>query len=163
MEIRAIRADEWQLLRQARLTALADSPLAFASVLADEQSLEDAHWQEWATDAAAGVDYTLVVALDDEPVGLAGAFIEEDGVAKVVSMWVAPTHRGAGIGSALLDEVLAWARRAGAPATRLSVTAGDSAATRLYARAGFVDTGNPGALEWNPEIPTRRLRLDFDQ
>jgi [ribosomal protein S18]-alanine N-acetyltransferase len=51
--------------------------------------------------------------------------------------------RGArrGAGRALVDAVLAWAAERGAERVRTSVTEGNAAATRLYAAAGFADTG----------------------
>lgn len=164
MEIRRIRAHEGPLLRAVRLTALADTPHAFGSSLAREQAYTDRDWDDWAGSAASGDEQVLVLALDrDEVVGLAGGFIDDGGEAKVISMWVRPTRRNDGLGRALLEEILTWARSVGAPAARLSVTAGDSAATRLYSRLGFVDTNDPGSLAWNPEIPTRRLRLPLGQ
>lgn len=51
---------------------------------------------------------------------------------------VAPARRGAGIGAALMDECVPRARRLGTPALGLHTTDMMQAATRMYARMGFV-------------------------
>jgi RimJ/RimL family protein N-acetyltransferase len=56
-------------------------------------------------------------------------------------MWVAPEARGTGAASALVDAVIAWTADRGARTLRTAVTIGNEPAARLYARAGFVDTG----------------------
>ena len=51
--------------------------------------------------------------------------------------------RGArpGAARALVDAVAGWTAAKGARALQTAVTIGNEAAARLYARAGFVDTG----------------------
>jgi ribosomal protein S18 acetylase RimI-like enzyme len=67
----------------------------------------------------------------------------EGPTASLYQVWVAPEARGRGIGAALLDAAITWARAHRAHALHLSVTAGDGAAARLYRRTGFVDVGAP--------------------
>ena len=45
-EIRRVRADEWEALRDLRLRALADSPHAFATTLAEAERRSEAEWRE---------------------------------------------------------------------------------------------------------------------
>ena len=52
-------------------------------------------------------------------------------------MWVAPEARGAGVGAALVEATARWAPGRGATTLRTSVTIGNDAAARLYARTGF--------------------------
>jgi ribosomal protein S18 acetylase RimI-like enzyme len=54
---------------------------------------------------------------------------------------VAPDRRGEGIGAALLDEAIRWARGAGVEKIVLSVYPSNTAAISLYRRFGFVDEG----------------------
>jgi ribosomal protein S18 acetylase RimI-like enzyme len=63
--------------------------------------------------------------------------------ASIYQVWVAPEARGRGVGAALLDAAITWARARKAAEVRLDVTAGDGAAARLYRRMGFVDVGAP--------------------
>ncbi len=59
--------------------------------------------------------------------------------AYVSDLVVAPDHRGAGVGSALLAEAETFARAHGAKWLRIGVLAGNEGAIKLYRRAGFVD------------------------
>jgi len=56
-----------------------------------------------------------------------------------LGMVVAAAQRGRGIGKALLDAAVAWARANGKPAVALRVFPDNDAARALYRTAGFVD------------------------
>ena len=56
-----------------------------------------------------------------------------------LGMIVAASHRGRGIGRALLDSAAGWARVNGKTALRLRVFPDNERARRLYLAAGFVD------------------------
>lgn len=56
----------------------------------------------------------------------------------VLRLVVAPSHRRAGVGRALLAGLIAWAEHTGAVRVTLEVRAGNAAALSLYLRAGFV-------------------------
>lgn len=58
-----------------------------------------------------------------------------------LSISVAPDRRGGGIGAALLDEAIRWARDVGVDKLVLSVYPDNRAAISLYRRFGFVDEG----------------------
>jgi RimJ/RimL family protein N-acetyltransferase len=58
-----------------------------------------------------------------------------------VGLLVAATHRGRGIGSALLDAAVAWARSVGITKLELHVFPHNVPALRLYERFGFVQEG----------------------
>lgn len=70
----------------------------------------------------------------------------DEGVVELISMWVAPTARGRGVGAALVLDVEQWARSVGAQVLRLDVADGNRAASRLYRRNGFGCTGELGEL-----------------
>lgn len=61
--------------------------------------------------------------------------------AELQSIAVRPAVRRGGVGSALLETVLEWARDAGYRALHLEVRAGNVPAIGLYRRFGFVQTG----------------------
>jgi ribosomal protein S18 acetylase RimI-like enzyme len=70
---------------------------------------------------------------------------------RVVDIALLPSHRGRGIGGALLAQVLAEAGAAG-KAVRIHVEK-NNPAMRLYHRLGFVtiaDVGVYDLMEWNP-------------
>jgi len=84
---------------------------------------------------------TLFVAeLDGEIVGLIGLHPEGYGVVDL-GMQVAAGHRGQGIGSALLERGIAWARESGAHKMALQHWPHNDAARALYEKYGFEQEG----------------------
>jgi ribosomal protein S18 acetylase RimI-like enzyme len=63
-----------------------------------------------------------------------------DRIAEVESIGVLPEHRGAGIGSALLDELDRFFEASGVRDVILGVLPGNDHAIRLYERRGFTPT-----------------------
>ena len=144
--IRTLRPADWPVYRDLRLGALAESPHAFGSTHAEESQRPDDVWAaRLAAPALGGFRRAcpLVAELDGVPVGLMWIKLDDAGAAGVYQVWVAPRARGRGVGAALLDAALAWARGVRATAVHLDVTVGIGAAERLYARAGFVPVGAP--------------------
>ena len=136
MDVQQLSPRDWREFRRIRLAALADAPREFSSTLAEADRLSEEDWRERLAGRAQ-----FLVRADGQPVGTAGCFIEPDGTAQLVSMWVNPDRRGHGAGDVLVSAVLGWARRAGYPDVRLWVTIDNAAAQRLYARHGFSPTG----------------------
>jgi ribosomal protein S18 acetylase RimI-like enzyme len=90
--------------------------------------------------------YVLVAEVDDAVVGFVTIWTRyrspepDDGAEEigfVSDLVVTAAQRGRGIGRALLRAAEARARAAGSRAIRLSVEAGNAAATALYAAEGF--------------------------
>jgi GNAT superfamily N-acetyltransferase len=139
--ITRVAASDWRMVRDIRLQALRDAPLAFASSYAREAEYDDATWQQWFETAAWFVAYDVEHHEHAEPVGLvAGIADRETGGPHLVSMWVDPRVRGRGVGQALVDAVKDWAA-ARAEQLILWVADGNDGARRLYERCGFRDTG----------------------
>jgi ribosomal protein S18 acetylase RimI-like enzyme len=146
IHVRRIAAGDAAVLREVRLRALADAPLAFGSTHARELAYPPQRWEKWARDAAAAARQVVFFAVgepDGAPVGLASGVIdaEEPRVAHLFSMWVAAQARRSGAGAALVEATAAWAKQRGAATLRTAVTLGNARAARLYERAGFRDTG----------------------
>ena len=141
VQVDRLGADDWATLRDVRLAALADSPGAFWSQLADEALFGR---EEWTSFLGAGAWF---VARDDiGAVGLAAGLPSPDGPEpELIAMWVAPSARGRGVGTLLTRAVLDWAIAADAPALNLWVADGNDAARALYQQFDFVLTG-----EWAP-------------
>jgi ribosomal protein S18 acetylase RimI-like enzyme len=155
--IRPLTEDQWPEWRVLRLAALAADPDAFGSTLADWSGPGDdeSRWRE----RLSGVALNLVADLEGEAVGMASATLQVDGTAEVLSMWVAPSARGRGVGDALMVAALQWARENDAERVALDVRHGNRAAIALYVRHDFRDVGwasGPG----DPH-PERRMVLDL--
>lgn len=162
--LRRLDGDEWAGYRHLRLRALADSPDAFGSTFAREAARSDDDWRERLTAGARSPsNLPLVVVVDDAFVGLAWGRLDEQQpeIAYLFQVWVAPEVRGRGVGQLLVDAVIAWARTAGARILRLGVACGDTAAVRLYRRAGFVDDGSPLPLRPGSEVKSQPMVLDL--
>lgn len=83
---------------------------------------------------------SLAAVLDDGTLVGHLSIHQRVGIADL-GMNVAPGHRGAGIGAALLASALEWARRAGCHKVELEHWPWNHAARRLYERFGFVEEG----------------------
>ena len=162
--VRRFSAEEWRVYRDLRLRALADSPDAFGSTLAEETNRLDA---EWARRLASGVEsetnLPILAEAQGEAIGLAWGRIDTSNldVAFLYQMWVAPTHRRLGAGRMLLRAVIAWVRERNASVLDLGVTCGDSPARRLYQRAGFKPMGAPQALRPGSTLLAQWMRLEL--
>lgn len=161
IEIRQIRAEDADLLRSIRLSALESDPEVFGSTFAAEAQCSADHWANLARERAAGDPGTNFFAVDaaDRPVGLIGAFREgSEGMAAITSMWVAPEARRRGVADRLVAAALDWADSVGASAVELWVTHGNNAAHQLYEKLGFVDTDDVKPLPSDPCRLEQRMR-----
>ncbi len=148
-----------------RLRALAEAPDAFGTTLAEDKARPPTLWQARLENPQSA--YFLAV-LDGEDVGLvrgapwADRPDDDPEEAGLFSMWVAPAVRGAGVAGTLIDRVVAWAREAGFKRMLLGVGDTNLPAIGLYARKGFVPTGEVSTLPAPREHITeheRALRL----
>jgi GNAT superfamily N-acetyltransferase len=143
VQVRRVRSGDGKLLREVRLTALADSPLAFESAFDEVFNRPDEAWETAATDRSEGVASANFLAEGEAGVvGLVGAYRsnEEPETVELVSMWVAPPARGQGLGAHVVEHVVEWSAAAGATRLALWVTRGNDPAIALYMRTGLSPT-----------------------
>jgi GNAT superfamily N-acetyltransferase len=137
IEICVLSADDWEQWRALRLRALAESPSAFGSRLADWLDAGEAQWRQRLS-VPGGLN--VIARVNGRDAGMAsGLPVAATGVVELVSMWVAPEARGRGAGDVLVATIVAWARERGAVQIRLDVTLQNAHAGALYARHGFVE------------------------
>jgi GNAT superfamily N-acetyltransferase len=164
--IRRIRVDEGPRLRVFRLRALADSPMAFGSTLAKEEAFPDDVWRQRAERGASGVDnVTFVAEQEGRWLGIATGLasdpdVPDDPRPELVGMFVNPEARGHGVGAALVNAVVDWARQRPAAGLCLWVTATNGAAVALYEKCGFRRTGESKPLAHSPALALLRMMRD---
>jgi ribosomal protein S18 acetylase RimI-like enzyme len=144
ISIRRFSPAEWPLYKALRLRSLDESPDAFGSTLDLESWRSDAAWADRLQKAvSSGRDCALIAKVDGTPSGLVWAKADDTDsrTVNLFQLWVAPEARGCGVGDALLQAAIYWARDYGVGFAKLGAACGDTAATRLYQRAGFVECG----------------------
>jgi ribosomal protein S18 acetylase RimI-like enzyme len=146
--LRRLGPDDWEVLRDVRLRALADSPDAFGSTLDRERGLDEKEWRRRL------VRPVYAVLVDDRPVAMAGAFTDQ-GRVQVWGMWTVPDHRGRGHARALLDALVGGAVAEGRPVS-LHVNTANPVARTVYEHYGFVPTG-----ELDPLRPGSDQRIEL--
>ncbi len=140
---------DWQALRDIRLTALRDAPEAFSSTYADQVKFGESDWRQRI---ARGGTFLAYIPEVTGPAGIAGGYQEEPGTVDLISMFVRPQARGRGVGEALIDAVIDWARARNAASVHLWVTETNKPARLLYERCGFSPTGERQPLPSNPAL-----------
>jgi GNAT superfamily N-acetyltransferase len=127
--VRRVGPDDWRDWRQMRQRSLTEDPGAFASSVTMWTGPNDTE-ERWRDRLANG---DCFIAYDDEsPVGMVAA--KTGDVNELTSMWVAPESRRRGIGTALIESVIAWN---GEQPLSLRVIDGNTAAISAYEHHGF--------------------------
>ena len=131
--------------RAVRLRALADSPDAFWTTLAEDRAQPIEAWRARLADPDTATFLAVRAGAD---IGLAVGRPHHDvpGDAGLYAMWVAPEARRSGAGRALILAVLGWARTVGYPRVRLEVADANAAAIATYTALRFTATGRTGAM-----------------
>lgn len=159
LRIRAIGGDEWRLWRSLRLRAVEDSPDAFRSALSQESAEADEWWIELIKQAAEHPHALLLVAeAGADPIGMLFGRLDDSGeLLDIGAMWVDPEVRRRGIGRALLEASLSWARDASAHRAELWVAPSNDAATQLLLGLGFEPTDEIEPLRAGSELTVARM------
>jgi ribosomal protein S18 acetylase RimI-like enzyme len=155
MLVRPMTEEDWESFVELRMRALGDAPDSFRQTLEDEKErLRTARWVEPSQRSAEAPDRESWVAeVNGLALGQAFSRLSEDGsTVHIFAMWVAPEARGQGVGRALLGAAEAWGRDRGVARGYLAVTAGNSAAERLYTRAGYEPTGDREPLREGSDL-----------
>jgi ribosomal protein S18 acetylase RimI-like enzyme len=151
---------------QLRRMALLEEPFAFASSPEDDQAQSPAVLQELLTSE----DEAIFGCFMPQLVGVAGIYREPGQKsrhkAQLWGVYVTKSHRGRGIGAALVEAALGFARSLnGVRLIQLSVTERAAAALELYRRLGFVSWGvEPDALQvGDSRLAEHHMYLTLDE
>jgi GNAT superfamily N-acetyltransferase len=143
MKIERLNPSEGMRFRVIRLRSLKDAPDAFGSTYEETAARPEQSWSEQVAKMP-----TFVAVVDGRDVGVVRGAADEESrdAAWLLSMWVAPEARGTGVGEALIDTLIGWARGCGYARISLDVADGNRHAVSLYERMGFKPNGEVGAL-----------------
>jgi RimJ/RimL family protein N-acetyltransferase len=151
VDVRRIEVGEGERLRTLRLAALRGDPGAFGATYEHDAARPARHWE-----MLGGGPGAVYVGGDWD--GMAGVYLDGD-VPVLWGMWVAPGARGRGLGRALAETVVGWARDRGFEGLRTSVSEAAPEAARTYERLGFARTGAARPLESDPSLTQHELAL----
>ncbi|MHB8587998.1 MAG: GNAT family N-acetyltransferase [Candidatus Dormibacteraceae bacterium] len=151
--MRRLGPDDWQVFREVRLAALREAPYAFGSTYEAEVGAGEESWRKRLVDRVR-----FVAEVDGRVVGTVGAGTGEfSGTAALTALWVDPGFRSRGVGTALVEAVVDWAKSHGFNQVLLWVTEINDKAERLYQRHGFARTGR--VMEVRPNEPALEYEM----
>lgn len=151
LTIHRVAGDDWRSHRDLRLDMLAADPDAF---WADPEEARARRERQWRAEIA-GPRIHLQARRGEMILGgialLPAGYTPDHEIpadrAHLMSLWVRPEARGAGVSPMLFTAVAELALELGRPDLRLDVDDSNRPAQRLYERLGFVLTGEREARE----------------
>lgn len=144
MVIETVQPTEGLRWRAIRLQALTESPGAFGTRLEECLTWPEERWTQQVRTL-----HTVVAVLDGVDCGVVRG-VRSDEVpteALLLSMWVAPSVRGRGVGRALVERIVDWARDERFDRMVLEVHVWNAPARALYRRCGFEASPSPSTTE----------------
>lgn len=147
-------ANDALVFKEVRLRALRESPTSFSSTYAREAEFPDEEWRKRAEHSSGDGFVGFLAYEKDRPCGMVFCFREDadERVGTILSMWVDPSARRAGVGRELIDSVVSWAEGCGMRLLKLMVTSVNLGAVEFYQRMGFAMSGKTGPYPNDPAI-----------
>src|SRR4051812_10659104 len=137
--VRALGEDEWDQYRSVRLSALEESPEAFVATVDEERAYEEDFWRNRMRRSQR-----LIAEQEGAPVGVASVGqARHDGerdnekVAELFGLWVAPAARGTGVATQLVQAGAEAARKEGRSHLAYWVGADNGRAVAFASGFGF--------------------------
>jgi ribosomal protein S18 acetylase RimI-like enzyme len=159
IDIQQTTEADWLDLKKVRLQSLTESPKAFGLTHEAVSAYTDDQWRARAGNQTLPMYF---IARDEEnPIGLIGG-VKTNAEFNLIAMWVDPSHRGLGVGKALVEKVLSTASSCGESEVSLFVSPFNKAASALYESMGFRFTQHLEALKSFPEITVQRMVAVLD-
>jgi RimJ/RimL family protein N-acetyltransferase len=142
MEIRVLRAPEWEAFRDVRLLALKSEPGVFGSTYERESAFTKDDWH----DRVSGIGKEMFGLYDgDRIIGITGfitdASLDEGRTAILVASYLLPEYRGRGLSALFYKARIAWARERGnIDRITVGVRTSNEPSRRALLRHGFIET-----------------------
>ncbi|WP_374928558.1 GNAT family N-acetyltransferase [Kytococcus sedentarius] len=148
--------------RDVRLEMLRVAPEAFGSRYEDHLGRD---LTEWAANLATeGLSTVVAVGPGGDAVGAARlmALPGSEDLPELVSMYVAPSHRGTGLSRRIVEAVAQRAEDTGHTALHLHVMVDNAPARKVYERCGFTSVSEP--FRASPDDPAdQRLEVRMER
>jgi GNAT superfamily N-acetyltransferase len=162
MHIRRLASHEIELHRDIRLRALSEASDFLGETFAGAAAQPDYYWENLTRSFSEPSGDVMFLAVEGKHIlgsayGLLNMGLNETG--RVRGMWVEPMWRGQGVGRALLQEILNWARGIGLNYLELWAPSHSVAANALYVQAGFRKTGNIARLPTNASLQIVEMKV----
>jgi ribosomal protein S18 acetylase RimI-like enzyme len=143
---------DWQILRDLRLKALAESPESFLGDLPAERTYDEKHWRQ---ELAHNV--WMVATLGTRNIGLAKLNVQSDDGMHLEALWVDPKERRRGVGTSLVAALEKIAARRGTPQLKLWIFTENDLARQFYRHIDYGETTLVQPIKAN-----NRLRLEAE-
>lgn len=133
--VERLTESDWREFAGVRLRALTDSLGERDPQYQQEAAFTAAQWRRRLRDHAQ-----FAALIDDRPVGLIGAQLENAETVYLYSLWLDPAARGHGLARELVEAAVDWARNRRARTVKLRVADDNSVARGVYESVGFTLT-----------------------
>ncbi|GGB75235.1 N-acetyltransferase GCN5 [Knoellia flava TL1] len=133
ISVRPLGEEDWQQYRDTRLTALRESPEAFAATAAEEEALDEDFWRLRMQRSTR-----LIAERDGSPIGIVSvgrAGEDHPRTAELFGLWVSPEARGSGVATELVRAGANLAREQGQ--TQLAYWVGSDNGRAVAFASGF--------------------------
>ncbi|GAB3072326.1 MULTISPECIES: GNAT family N-acetyltransferase [unclassified Phycicoccus] len=138
ISVRRLGEDEWEQYKTARLSALEESPEAFAASLDEERGYDEDFWR-----TRLRRSQRLLAEVEGQTVGVVSVGQAQEGndrVAELFGLWVTPAARGTGVATQLVQAGADEARAQGRSHLAYWVGSDNGRAVAFASGAGFRPT-----------------------
>lgn len=148
IQIILLQPSEWEKYKSLRLEALNNDSQAFGVSLHDFVNKPNSYWQDRLKQAQQGkVSWLLFAKSENNFVGMVGAFIVDQNIPEIVSLYVQKSSRGKGIAKQLMDEIIKSIQyNFKYKKVRITVNINQTEALKLYKKLGFKITEEKEAI-----------------
>lgn len=156
MKIRATEERDWMILKEIRLAALLDTPIAFGVSYSTAITNSDEQWKQRASPETQPKFW--LAFKDDKAIGMIGSGMDQIGRYNLIAMWVESESRELGIAERLVNAVKSDAISRGFKEVFLDVSPDNLNASRFYKKHGFVFIGEEKPLASHPNIQVQMMK-----
>ncbi len=139
ISVRPLGEEDWKQYRDTRLTALRESPEAFAATVDEEEAYDEDFWRLRMTRSAR-----LLAEREGQPIGIVSVGSSDDrpSTAELFGLWVSPDARGSGVATELVRAGARLAREQGQKQLAYWVGSDNGRAVAFASGFGFRPTAD---------------------